>query len=142
MKAFPDPQHLVTSHVKQAEARYVAWLRRGGVEPNEILMQEHRSQALQEAKDACLREINDIHHHNMKLLLREHQKRLNQIKRNSSWRRWLMGLPIALLLGLLSWYCFHQAVPIMGTIFAVGALACLAMLLLGVMVDRPRRLEG
>ena len=140
MRELPDPQQHFDRSLKRSDEEYAAWLRRGGVEPNDILMREHRPDAFREARDSFVREATEVRDQNVKVILREHRRRVNKLKRQGAKLRMRVCPPIAALFGLLAWYNFTQAGGfVMGIISTVGALAFLAMLVLGAIFDRPGR---
>lgn len=138
MKQFPDPQQHFNESVVRSNEKYAAWLRRGGVEPNEILMRANQDDAINEAADSYIQEATEILDHNTRLILKNSHRRMNQIKRRGANLRLWTCLPIALLLGLVAWYCFSQANIVLGLAYSIGVFAFLGMLVFGAIFDRSR----
>jgi hypothetical protein len=141
MREYGDVDKRFEKHLKAADERYAAWLRRGGVEPNDILIRENRDNALNEARESFVQESVEIRDHNIGVILKDHNKRLNTIKCEGAHLRVWTCPPIALFFGLLAWYSFSRTGAegmMMGVIYGIGALAFLGMLVLGAIFDRPK----
>lgn len=117
--------------MNRSNDQHAAWLRRGGVEPTDLLMRENRENALKEERDNSIQEITKARDHTLKGLKRNHKKRMSTIKRKIRQDRYAhrikMCLPIALMFGLIAWYCFSHSDFIMGIWYVVGMLAFLAI---------------
>lgn len=59
-----------------------------------------------------------------------HEKRNRELNQEGARLAWLTCPAIALVLSVLSWALFNQGNPGMGVVYAVGALAFLAMLVI------------
>lgn len=124
-------------YVNRAVEYYLAGLRRAEVQPNETLVKAIAKKALQEAISQHMEEARQIRDHNIAVIVRDHKRRLREIKRSEArLRLWMCPLIAAWFAGL-AWYsvCYQHA-WIAGMVFSIGALAFLAMLLLGAMFDR------
>ncbi len=138
MKQLPDPQQHFNESVARSNEKYAAWLRRGEVEPNEILMRENQEDAINEARNSYIQEATEIRDHNIRLIIKDSRRRMNQIKRKGANLRLRMCPPIALFFGLIAWYCFSQANIVLELAYSIGVFAFLVMLVSGAIFDRPR----
>lgn len=139
MRESEKAQSHFEKHIKQSDEQYAAWLRRGGVEPTDILMRENRGSALNEARESYIKAITEIRDHTIKVIVRDNNKRIRAIKREGAHLCLKICPPIALVFGLMAWYSFAQGRFFMGMVSITGSLAFLALLVLRVLFDRPRR---
>lgn len=125
----------------QSAKRYVAGLERAGLEPNERLTRAMAERALIEARKDYNRRAAETQRHNIGVIVENHNRRMNEIKRSGHKLRLWTCPPIAALFGFMAWYSFSHpgAVGVvMGVVYTLGALAFLGMLILGAIFDRPK----
>src|SRR5579859_2296869 len=139
MRRHEDPQEHFERHMDRSAKRYVVGLQKAGLEPNDKLTRAMAERALAEARSDYGRTSAEVRDHNLKVIVKGHNRRMNAIKREGASLRLKTCLPIALVLGMLAWYNFgHPGGFWMGVCYLVGAFAFLAMLVLGALFDRPR----
>ncbi|MBA2287535.1 MAG: hypothetical protein H0W02_18835 [Ktedonobacteraceae bacterium] len=137
MRRYEDPQAYVDRYMARSAETYVNGLRNAGLQPNATLTRAIAERALQEAGEDSIREVTDIRDSTITAILRDHTQRMNAIKKEGARLRLWMCLPVVLALSAGSWYSFTCTGFIMGMCYAGGALAFLAMLVLGALFDRP-----
>lgn len=139
-KAYPDPMQHLERHLQRSAEKYLHGLEQAGLQPTPILTRAIAERAYNEAKASYIQEATQTRNHNIAGILEDHHKRMNAIKKESASLRLKMCPPIILVFSALAWYCLSHANGLaMGIVYAAGALAFLAMLVLGAIFDRPRR---
>lgn len=139
MRKHEDPQQHLDRHMERAARQYVDGLQRAGIKPTHKLTKAVAERAAREARASYIQDATDVRDHNIAAIVRNHHRRMNQIKRSGALLRLWTCPTIALLFGLLAWYNFTRGDDVtVGIICAVGGLAFLLMLLLGAIFDRPR----
>lgn len=83
MRELPNLELHLDRSMKRSDEQYTTWLQCGGVEPNDILMRENRENALREARDSYIQEATEARDRNIKTILRDYSRRVNEIKRSS-----------------------------------------------------------
>ncbi len=137
MQEFPDPTSHLERHMEQAAEKYVDGLEKAGLEPNPTLTRAMAERALLDAQVDYIHEATATRDHNIALIVNNHKRRMKQIKREGASLRIKTCPPIILLFGLMAWYSLiHAGGIVTGILFIVGALAFLAMLILGPFFDR------
>ncbi len=134
---YEDPQTHLERHMDRAAETYRDGLQKAGLAPNAILTKAMAERALRQAWESYIQQATDIRDRNIDAILREHTARMNVIKRQGSRLRLMTCPPITLFRGIGSWYSFTHTGVMMGMVYAGGALAYLAMLILGAIFDRP-----
>jgi hypothetical protein len=138
MREYPDPEQYLEGHIERSVAKYARGLRQAGLEPNHTLTKALAERACEEAKENYTREAKKVLDHNIGLVIKDHRRRMNKIKRQgATLRLWLCPL-LAACGGLMAWYSFSQGDFTQGIVYAAGGLAFLAMLVFGAIFDRPR----
>jgi hypothetical protein len=142
-RSYEDPGHHLDRHLQDAAERYVDGLQRTGLQPNDRLTHAIAERTVREAGEHYVQEATDVRDHNIAMSLREHHERLNAIKREGALLRLKMCPPMALVFTLMAWYSFgHSGGLLMTICYGVGALAFLAMLVLGAIFDPPREFRS
>lgn len=129
MRTLEDPEEHFSRYIEQASERYWDGLHRAGLEPNETLTRAVAERALEEAKASYLQHAAETRDHNIEVILKEHDQRLREIKREGARLGFWICLPLAAGLGVWAWYnvCYRHD-WIIGIVFSIAALACLVML--------------
>jgi hypothetical protein len=141
LKNYEDPQRHFEQSMERSAKKYVDGLERAGLEPNAKLTRVMAERALIEAREDYNRRAAETRHHNIGVIVGNHNRRMNEIKRSGHKLRLWTCPPIAALFGFMAWYSFSHpgaAGIIMGVVYVFGALAFLAMLVLGAIFDRPK----
>ncbi len=136
-KRYPDSKQHFKGHIERAAQRYVDGVELAGIEASPTLTRAMAERAVREAVDSYEQETRETLDHNIGVILKDHNERMNEIKRCGHRMRLWTCPPIAALLGLVSWYHFASGSVMMGVLFVVGSLAFLAMMILGAIFDRP-----
>jgi hypothetical protein len=137
VKNYPDPDRHFEEHIQRSAEHYVEGLQQAGLEANPTLTRAMAERARAEAEQSYMQEAQATRDHNISQVMSNYHKRNNQIKRESARLRLWACPPIAILFGLMAWYSFSQYSIFLGILYVVGALAFLAMLILGAIFDRP-----
>jgi len=141
MLDYPDPERHLVDYVTRSMQRYVDGLQQAGLQPTETLLQALLQRTLEEAQADYLRKASQVHTHNIQVILSDHTRRMNDLKRSGARLRLQTCPLLALGFGLLAWYSLSQpgsASLIMGLCYAATALALLVILILGAIFDRPQ----
>ena len=139
MRRYEDPQKHFERSIERSAGRYVDGLNRAGLKPNARLTRAMAERAWQEARNDYTKQAKETHESNIRDIMRKHDQNLKQIKREGASLRLKTCPLIAALFGATAWYNFSQHRPdsfAVGILFTIGALAFLAMLVLGAIFDR------
>lgn len=142
MKAYEDPSEHLNRHMEKAAHRFTYGLKKRGMQPNAILTRAFLEREMDAAQKDYERSTDQTFKHNITILQREHKRRLNEIKRDGFGVR--VHLPIAAFFGLLAvlaWAYPGIFIPGATILFAVGALAFVAIPIAGAIFDRPVPLD-
>jgi hypothetical protein len=140
-KAYEDPESHFKRHMEQSANKYMDGLQRAGLKPNAKLTRAMAARAANEAGQSYIRETMETRDANISSILKDHNKRMNMIKRQGAALRLKTCPPIAFVFGVLAWYAFNHPVgfiPGAWIIYACMSLAFLVMLVLGAIFDRPK----
>lgn len=141
-KAYEDPEKHLQRHMGQAADRYVSGLQRAGLKPNQKLTKAVAERAYEQARESYTREAEETLENNVQVILQEHRRNMNEIKRGGAKLRLWTCPPAALMLGGVAWYnyTFHPGPEgmLVAAMYACGALAFLGMLIGGAIFDRPK----
>lgn len=136
-REYEDPEEYYQKYIDRAADRYANGLRRSGLKPNDRLTRAMAERTAREAQASYIRDMTEVRDHNIQMILRDHKKRLRQIKREGASLRLKTCPPITALFGFMAWYSFHQPGGFVnGLIYVVASFTFLAMLILGAIFDR------
>lgn len=131
MREYEDPEKYRKQHIEQSAKKYMHGLQKAGLKPNPTLTRAVAERAVEEAHTSYVQEAHAIRDHNVKIILKDHKKRVRQIRRSTHKRRLFCCLMIALFFAFLSWYNVSQGGFGEGVIYAIGSLSFLAMVVFG-----------
>lgn len=136
-KRYQDPDEYVGKRMEAAADRYMDGLQRAGLKPNDRLTRAMSERAYHEASAGYQQYLDETLHQNVQSIMRDHQERERQIRREgASWGLKIFPI-ITLVVALLAWYNFWHGDPGMWIIYAAGALAFFALSLAAI-VNRWR----
>lgn len=138
-RGYEDPQQHLSRHMQRAAERYVDGLQKTGLAPNKRLMNALAERTLREAKQEYVDEATEQFESNIASILKEHDQRLNTIRREGASLRLKTCPLVTLVFAGMAWYSFAYTGDVLaGICYSLGALSFLAMLVLGAIFDRPR----
>ena len=121
-KQFQDPDEYLGQHMEAAAERYMDGLQRAELKPNNRLTRAMSERAFHEASVGYQQHLDETLHHNVQNIMRDHQRRDRQIRREgASWGLKIFPI-ITLVFALIAWYDFGHGDPGMWIIYAAGAL--------------------
>jgi len=109
MREYENPQKHFQRHIQRSADRYMDGLNRAGMKPTPILTRAMSERAAQEARDDYRKHLTAVRDHNIRVIMRNHNKRLKKIKREGASLRLKTCPPIAACFGAMTWYSFIQA---------------------------------
>ena len=142
MRQYQNPDQYMRTALQRAAEREAKNLEQAAIAPNETLTEALTERALEEAYDSYVRDALEVRDHNIGVILQDHHRRMNAVKREGATMRWWMCPLLSLVFAILAWYSFAQATSssvVLGWLYSVGSLAFLAMLVLGAVFDRLRQ---
>ena len=141
MQSYEDPHQHMERHLRRSAEKYVSGLQKAGLRPNDRLTRAMAERAVQEAEGSYRQHAIETRDHNIQVIMDDHRKRMNQIRREGLFQSLKMCPPIILLFGGLAWYSFsHPGQFISGAVwfYAGAALAFLLLLLCSILFNRPK----
>ncbi len=142
MREYPDLDQYMKASMHASAEKYVRGLQRAGLEPNNTLIRALAEMAVQEARGKYIQQLIETRDHNIRVILNNHRRRMNEIKREGAKLYLKICLPVALLFGLLACYSFAHAGTIESLIGGVYSIACIVVLavpVLGTIFERLRK---
>lgn len=141
MRDYEEAERNRNQYIEDAARRYVIGMHQAGLQPNPRLERAIAERIGREAATRYIEDMTAILHHNLGYLTHTHQRRLNEIKRSGARLRWRLCPPFVAVFAFLAWLNFTRGHIELVMLFAVAALAWLAILVGGAIFDRPVKEE-
>jgi cation transport ATPase len=135
MQPYEDAEKHFTRHIEKAADHYVTGLEFAGMEPSEILTRRMAERAAETARRDYTAQTNQTLEHNVSEHMRAYKRRDRQIRREGARMRLIICPIIALAFSLVAALNFSAQNWPMGLLYLVGALAFMAMLFIGTILD-------
>jgi len=135
---YPDQGLHFEQHLQREATAFVDGMKEAGLEPSEALVKAVAMRVVDAALKSYVEEATLVLVSHTESIQAVHRNYMKRIKQDAARRRFWLCSPVALIFSVLAWLNFAYASAVVGSIFAVGALAFLAMLILGAILDRPR----